>query len=33
MNVVTIAYLAVLRDVGALVAGSDAADAVLSPGL
>ena len=31
MNVVTVAYLAVLRDVGALVAGSDAADAVLVP--
>src|SRR5918995_229788 len=31
MNVVTIAYLAVLRDVGALVAGSDAADAALIP--
>ena len=29
MNVVTIAYLAVLRDVGAVVAGSDAADASL----
>jgi 8-oxo-dGTP diphosphatase len=29
MNVVTIAYLAVLRDVGALVAGTDAADASL----
>ena len=31
MNVVTIAYLAVLRDVGAVVAGSDAADASLIP--
>jgi 8-oxo-dGTP diphosphatase len=31
MNVVTIAYLAVLRDVGAVVAGSDAADALLVP--
>jgi len=31
MNVVTIAYLAVLRDVGAIVAGSDAADASLLP--
>jgi ADP-ribose pyrophosphatase len=31
MNVVTIAYLAVLRDVGAVVAGSDAADASLVP--
>src|SRR3989475_10237945 len=31
MSVVTIAYLAVLRDVGALVAGSDAADASLVP--
>jgi 8-oxo-dGTP diphosphatase len=31
MNVVTIAYLAVLRDVGAIVAGSDAADASLVP--
>ena len=29
MNVVTIGYLAVLRDVGALVAGTDAADAAL----
>jgi 8-oxo-dGTP diphosphatase len=29
MNVVTVAYLAVLRDVGAIVAGSDAADASL----
>ena len=31
MNVVTIAYLAVLRDVGAIVAGTDAADASLLP--
>lgn len=31
MNVVTVAYLAVLRDVGAVVAGSDAADACLLP--
>lgn len=31
MNVVTIAYLAVLRDVGALVAGTDAAAADLLP--
>lgn len=31
MNVVTVAYLAVLRDVGAVVAGSDAADAALVP--
>jgi 8-oxo-dGTP diphosphatase len=31
MSVVTIAYLAVLRDVGAVVAGSDAADAALVP--
>ena len=31
MNVVTVAYLAVLRDVGAIVAGSDAADACLVP--
>src|ERR1700681_422003 len=31
MNVVTVAYLAVLRDVGAVVAGSDAADAELMP--
>ncbi len=31
MNVVTIAYLAVLRDVGAIVAGTDAADAALVP--
>jgi 8-oxo-dGTP diphosphatase len=29
MNVVTVAYLAVLRDVGAIVAGTDAADAAL----
>jgi 8-oxo-dGTP diphosphatase len=29
MNVVTVGYLAVLRDVGAIVAGSDAADAAL----
>ena len=31
MNVVTIAYLAVLRDVGAVVAGTDAADVALIP--
>jgi 8-oxo-dGTP diphosphatase len=31
MNVVTVAYLAVLRDVGAIVAGSDAAAAALTP--
>ena len=31
MNVVTIAYLAVLRDVGSVVAGTDAADARLIP--
>jgi len=31
LNVVTIAYLAVLRDVGAVVAGTDAADAALVP--
>jgi 8-oxo-dGTP diphosphatase len=31
MNVVTVAYLAVLRDVGALVAGTDAAAAALIP--
>ena len=31
MNVVTVAYLAVLRDVGVVVAGSDAADASLVP--
>ena len=30
-NVVTVAYLAVLRDVGAIVAGTDAADAALVP--
>ena len=30
MNVVTVAYLAVLRDVGAIVAGTDAADASLT---
>src|SRR5918999_5680615 len=30
-NVVTIAYLAVLRDVGGIVAGTDAADAALVP--
>jgi len=30
-NVVTVAYLAVLRDVGAIVAGTDAADAALTP--
>src|SRR5260370_30630616 len=29
MNVVTVAYLAVLRDVGAVAAGTDAADAAL----
>jgi 8-oxo-dGTP diphosphatase len=29
MNVVTVAYLAVLRDVGAIVAGTDAAEAAL----
>ena len=29
MNVVTVGYIAVLRDVGAIVAGSDAADAAL----
>jgi 8-oxo-dGTP diphosphatase len=29
MNVVTVVYLAVLRDVGAIVAGTDAADAAL----
>ena len=29
MNVVTVAYVAVLRDVGAIVAGTDAADAAL----
>jgi 8-oxo-dGTP diphosphatase len=31
MNVVTVGYLAVLRDVGAVVAGSDAAHAELVP--
>src|ERR1700720_1330778 len=31
MNVVTVAYLAVLRDVGAVVAGTDAAAAALVP--
>lgn len=31
MNVVTVGYLAVLRDVGAIVAGTDAADAALTP--
>jgi 8-oxo-dGTP diphosphatase len=31
MNVVTVAYLAVLRDVGAIEAGTDAADADLTP--
>ncbi|MBA2741649.1 MAG: NUDIX hydrolase [Actinobacteria bacterium] len=31
MNVVTVAYVAVLRDVGAIVAGTDAADASLVP--
>ena len=31
MNVVTVAYLAVLRDVGALIAGTDAAEAALTP--
>lgn len=31
MNVVTVAYLAVVRDVGALVAGTDAAAAALVP--
>lgn len=31
MNVVTIGYLAVLRDVGAVAAGTDAADAALVP--
>jgi 8-oxo-dGTP diphosphatase len=31
LNVVTIAYLAVLRDVGAVVAGADAVDAALVP--
>src|SRR5438309_5210504 len=31
MNVVTVAYLAVLREVGDIVAGTDAADAALIP--
>lgn len=31
MNVVTIGYLAVIRDLGAITAGSDAADAALVP--
>jgi 8-oxo-dGTP diphosphatase len=31
MNVVTVGYLAVLRDVGQIVAGTDAADAALTP--
>ena len=31
MNVVTVAYLAVLRDLGPVVAGSDAAEAALHP--
>lgn len=31
MNVVTVGYLAVLRDVGAIAAGSDAAEAALHP--
>ena len=31
MNVVTVAYLAVLREVGTVVAGTDAADALLVP--
>ena len=31
MNVVTVAYLAVLRDVGAIVSGTDAAHAALVP--
>jgi 8-oxo-dGTP diphosphatase len=31
MNVVTVGYLAVIRDVGEIVAGSDAADAALVP--
>ena len=31
MNVVTVAYLAVLRDIGAIVAGTDAAEAALIP--
>jgi 8-oxo-dGTP diphosphatase len=31
MNVVTVGYVAVLRDVGAVVAGTDAAEATLTP--
>src|SRR2546422_3425049 len=31
MNVVTVGYLAVIRDVGAVVAGTDAAEAALIP--
>lgn len=31
MNVVTVAYLAVLRDIGEIQAGTDAADAALTP--
>jgi 8-oxo-dGTP diphosphatase len=31
LNVVTVGYLAVLRDVGAIVAGTDAAEAALTP--
>jgi 8-oxo-dGTP diphosphatase len=31
MNVVTVGYVAVLRDIGAVVAGTDAADAALVP--
>src|SRR6476619_1338039 len=31
MNVVTVGYLAVMRDVGALTAGTDAAEATLMP--
>jgi 8-oxo-dGTP diphosphatase len=31
MNVVTVGYLAVLRDIGAIQAGTDAADAALTP--
>ena len=31
MNVVTVGYLAVLRDVGAIAAGTDAAEAALTP--
>jgi 8-oxo-dGTP diphosphatase len=31
MNVVTVGYLAVLRDVGAIAAGADAVDAALTP--